>query len=176
VWSCNEWDPLEEVIVGNPLNARFPTRDRSTQVAEYPDRSIGEIPRGEFPDWVIKETEEDLDEFSAILESFGVKVRRPDTWPHEATFSTINWESQGYYNYCPRDVMMVVGDQIIETPNVIRSRSQETYSYRTLLMEYMRSGARWISAPKPMLLDSLFEGVDMEKPTPRNDEPAFDAG
>ena len=175
VWSCNEWDPLEEVIVGNPLNARFPTRDRSTQVAEYPDRSIGEIPRGEFPDWVIKETEEDLDEFSAILESFGVKVRRPDTWPHEATFSTINWESQGYYNYCPRDVMMVVGDQIIETPNVIRSRSQETYSYRTLLMEYMRSGARWISAPKPMLLDSLFEGVDMEKPTPRNDEPAFDA-
>ncbi len=27
VWSCNEWDPLEEVIVGNPLNARFPTAD-----------------------------------------------------------------------------------------------------------------------------------------------------
>src|SRR5688572_13657734 len=83
VWSCNEWDPLEEVIVGNPLNARFPTRDRSTQVAEYPDRSIGEIPRGPFPDWVIKETEEDLDGFAEILESYGVKVRRPDTWPHE---------------------------------------------------------------------------------------------
>src|SRR5678810_1464354 len=31
------------------------------------------------------------------------------------------------------------------------------------------------SDPKPMLLDSLFEGVDLEKPTPRNDEPAFDA-
>ena len=28
VWSCNEWDQLEEVIVGNPLNARFPTADR----------------------------------------------------------------------------------------------------------------------------------------------------
>ena len=26
-----------------------------------------------------------------------------------------------------------------------------------------------------MLLDSLFEGVDFDKPTPRNDEPAFDA-
>jgi hypothetical protein len=25
VWSCNEWDQLEEVIIGNPLNARFPT-------------------------------------------------------------------------------------------------------------------------------------------------------
>jgi len=175
VWSCNEWDPLEEVIVGNPLNARFPTADPSTQLAEYPDRSIDQIPVGPFPQWVIDETEEDLNEFAATLESFGVKVRRPDTWPHEATFSTINWQSQGYYNYCPRDVMVVIGDQIIETPNVIRSRSQETYSYRTLLMEYMQSGARWISAPKPMLLDSLFEGVDMERPTPRNDEPAFDA-
>ena len=175
VWSCNEWDPLEEVIVGNPLNARFPTPDRSTQVAEYPDRSLSKIPRGPFPQKIIEETEEDLNGFCEILESFGVKVRRPETWPHEAKFATINWESHGYYNYCPRDVMMVVGDQIIETPNVIRSRSQETYSYRMLLMEYMQSGARWISAPKPMLLDSLFNGVDMERPTPRNDEPAFDA-
>ena len=69
----------------------------------------------------------------------------------------------------------MIGDQIIETPNVIRSRAQETFSYRTLLIDYMKSGARWYSAPKPMLLDSLFEGVDLEKPTPRNDEPAFDA-
>jgi N-dimethylarginine dimethylaminohydrolase len=175
VWSCNEWDQLEEVIVGNPLNARFPTPDRSTQVAEFPDRSLAEIPRGPFPQQIIEETEEDLNEFVAALEKQGVTVKRPDTWPHDATFSTINWESQGYYNYCPRDVLLVVGDQIIETPNVIRSRSQETFSYRTLLLDYLNSGARWYSAPKPMLLDSLFEGVDLEKPTPRNDEPAFDA-
>ena len=42
VWSCNEWDPLEEVIVGNPLNARYPTPDRSTQLAEFPDRSLAD--------------------------------------------------------------------------------------------------------------------------------------
>ena len=52
---------------------------------------------------------------------------------------------------------------------------QETFSYRTLLMDYMKSGAKWYSAPKPMLLDSLFEGVDLDSPAPRNDEPAFDA-
>ena len=175
VWSCNEWDPLEEVIVGNPLNARFPSPDRSTQVAEYPDRSLADIPRGLFPQQIIEETEEDLNGFADILKSCGVTVKRPDTWSHEAKFSTIHWESQGYYNYCPRDVLLVVGDQIIETPNVIRSRAQETFSYRTLLLDYMKAGAKWISAPKPMLLDSLFEGVDLEKPTPRNDEPAFDA-
>ena len=175
VWSCNEWDPLEEVIIGNPLNARFPSPDRSTQVAEYPDRSLAEIPRGLFPEQIIEETEEDLNGFADILKSCGVTVKRPDTWSHAAKFSTIHWESQGYYNYCPRDVLLVLGDQIIETPNVIRSRAQETFSYRTLLLDYMKAGAKWISAPKPMLLDSLFEGVDLDKPTPRNDEPAFDA-
>jgi len=175
VWSCNEWDQLEEVIVGNPLKARFPTPDLSTQLAEFPDRPLTEIPRGPFPQRIIEETEEDLNEFVCVLERLGITVKRPETWPHDASFSTINWQSQGYYNYCPRDVMLVIGDHIIETPNVIRSRAQETFSYRPLLLDYMKSGAKWYSAPKPMLLDSLFEGVDLDKPTPRNDEPAFDA-
>ncbi len=58
------------------------------------------------------------------LEGLGVTVKRPDAWPHAAKYSTIHWESEGYYNYCPRDIMLVIGDQIIETPNVItESRS-----------------------------------------------------
>jgi N-dimethylarginine dimethylaminohydrolase len=174
VWSCNEWDQLEEVIVGNPLGARFPTADRSTQLAEFPDRALEDIPQGAFPQQIIEETQEDLDAFVAVLESQGVTVKRPETWPHEETFSTVHWESQGYYNYCPRDIMLVIGDQIIETPNVIRSRAQEAHSYRAMMVDYLKSGAKWYSAPKPMLLDSLFD-VDMDKPTPRNDEPAFDA-
>jgi N-dimethylarginine dimethylaminohydrolase len=174
VWSCNEWDQLEEVIVGNPLRARFPAPDLSTQLAEFPDRSLEEIPQGPFPQQIIEETEEDLNAFVAVLEELGITVKRPETWPHEARFSTIHWESEGFYNCCPRDVMLVIGDHIIETPNVIRSRAQETFSYRTMLVDYLKSGAKWYSAPKPMLLDSLFE-VDLDKPTPRNDEPAFDA-
>ena len=174
VWSCNEWDQLEEVIVGNPLRARFPTPDLSTRLAEFPDRSLAEIPQGSFPQQIIEETEEDLNAFVEVLEELGVTVKRPATWRHEAKFSTIHWESQGYYNYCPRDIMLVIGDQIIETPNVMRSRSQETFSYRSLLLDYLKSGAKWYSAPKPMLLDSLFD-VDLHKPTPRDDEPAFDA-
>ena len=174
LWSCNEWDPLEEVIVGNPLRARFPFADRSTQLAEFPDRSLEEIPQGSFPQWIIEETEEDLNEFVAVLEQLGITVKRPETWPHEDKFSTIHWESEGYYNYCPRDIMLVIGDQIIETPNVIRSRAQESLSYRKLMIDYLKSGAKWYCAPKPMLLDSLFD-VDMDKPMPRNDEPAFDA-
>ena len=174
VWSCNEWDQLEEVIVGNPLRARFPTADRSTQLAEFPGRSLNKIPQGPFPQQIIEETEEDVNAFVAVLEELGITVKRPETWPHEASFSSIHWESEGFYNYCPRDIMLVIGDHIIETPNVIRSRAQEAFSYRAMLIDYLKSGAKWYSAPKPMLLDSLFE-VDPARPTPRNDEPAFDA-
>jgi len=174
VWSCNEWDQLEEVIVGNPLNARYPTTDPSTRVAEFPDRALEDIPQGSFPQQVIEETAEDLNGFVEVLEKQGVSVKRPETWAHDEEFSTINWTSKGYYNYCPRDIMLVIGDHIIETPNVIRSRAQESHSYRSLMMDYLKSGAKWYSAPKPMLLDSLFD-VDMSKPTPKNDEPAFDA-
>jgi N-dimethylarginine dimethylaminohydrolase len=174
VWSCNEWDPLEEVVVGNPLGARFPTADPSTQLAEFPGRSLEDIPQGPFSKQIIEETEEDLSAFIDVLEGSGITVKRPETWPHESKFSTTSWESAGYYNYCPRDIMLVIGDQIIETPNVIRSRYLESFSYRAMMVDYLKSGAKWYSAPKPMLLDSLFD-VDMDKPTPRNDEPAFDA-
>jgi hypothetical protein len=71
-------------------------------------------------------------------------------------------------------VLLVIGDTIIETPNVIRGRSLETGSYRRLLMEYYDSGAKWFSAPKPLLEDRLFE-FDPAAPTPQNFEPAFDA-
>jgi len=74
VWSCNEWDPLEEVIVGNPLRARFPTADLSTRLAEFPDRSLEDIPQGSFPQQIIDETEEDLDAFVAVQKEAGVTV------------------------------------------------------------------------------------------------------
>src|SRR6188472_3961493 len=108
VWSCTEWDPLEEVIVGNPLNARFPSPDRSTQVAEFSRRPLADIPRGPFPQRIID-----------VLKQSGATVKRPEPWPHDRPLSTIHWEAQGFYNYCPRDVLLIVGDQIIETPNVI---------------------------------------------------------
>ena len=174
VWSCNEWDPLEEVIIGNAQGARFPHADPSTRLAEYPDRALEDIPQGRFPQRIIDEAEEDLETFAAVLRTAGVTVRRPEVWDHDKTFGTIQWSTPGDYNYCPRDILLVLGDLLLETPNVIRGRWQETFSYRTLLMEYMHSGARWFSAPKPLLEDRLFE-FDPAAPTPQNFEPAFDA-
>jgi len=174
VWSCNEWDPLTEVIVGNAKNARFPFADQSTLLAEYAGKSLEDIPTGQLPDQIIEEAEEDLSHLISLFESLGIVVKRPATWDHEMEFSTPFWSTKGYYNYCPRDIMLVIGDQIIETPNTIRGRFLETHSYQEILIAYLREGARWFSAPKPMLKDSMFD-VDHSMPIPRNDEPVFDA-
>jgi N-dimethylarginine dimethylaminohydrolase len=174
VWSCNEWDPLQEVIVGNPINARFPHLDKSTRTAEFAGTPSDQIPTGAFPPQVVEETEEDISAMVQCLEGLGIIVKRPDTWPHDRAFSTPFWSTKGFYNYCPRDIFLVIGNQIIETPNTIRGRLLESYSYRRILMEYLRAGAKWYSAPKPMLLDSLFE-VDHAHPVLLNHEPVFDA-
>ena len=160
--------------MGDPLGARFPFADPSTRLAEYPDRELADIPQGPFPEQIIREAEEDIQRFVETLEARGIRVRRPAPWPHEQTIKTVHWETEGYYTYCPRDVLLVVGDTIIETPNVIRGRSLETGAYRPLLMEYYESGANWFSAPKPLLEDALFD-FDPAAPTPQNFEPAFDA-
>ena len=155
VWSCNEWDPLEEVIVGNPLKARYPTpRPAPSWRVSRPTSSLI-IPRGPFPPKVIEETDEDLN--AGRADSRGRRDVAAARYLAPRSRSRRSIGIQGYYNYCPRDIMLVMGDQIIETPNVIRGRHRRPGSYRRIMIEYLDQRARWYSAPKPMLLDCLFE-------------------
>ncbi|CAM5375205.1 hypothetical protein SCYAM73S_00507 [Streptomyces cyaneofuscatus] len=72
------------------------------------------------------------------------------------------------FDACPRDSMLVIGDEIIETPMAWPCRYFETHSYRRILKDYFRRGARWTAAPKPQLTDELFE---KDFRTPGADEP-----
>ena len=74
------------------------------------------IQQGLYPQQVIEETQEDLENFVNQLESFGIKVRRPKPQNQEEYFSSPHWDTNGYYNYCPRDSVLIVGDTIIESP------------------------------------------------------------
>ena len=67
--------------------------------------------------------------------------------------------SSGLYAAMPRDILMVVGDEIIEAPMAWRSRFFEYRSYRPLMKEYFRNGARWTTAPKPQMGDELYDHV-----------------
>lgn len=39
----------------------------------------------------------------------------------------------------------------------LHSRFLETFAYKDMLVEFLRSGSRWTSAPKPRLLDSRYD-------------------
>ena len=171
----DEWSPLEEVIVGVVENARLPQPDPSVRGVDFPELADEDIPTGQFSDRVIEETQEDLANLVATLQELNVKVRRPEITNHSISFSTPNWSSCGHFNYCPRDVFLALGNQIIEAPSPSRSRYFEMDAYKKVFLEYFHSGSRWISAPKPMLLDELFTNPNRENNGLLNSEIAFDA-
>lgn len=173
----NEWDPLEEMIVGVAHGAQVPRADRGLFALDYCDHHADQqqIPSGPYPEYVIEEAAEDLDGFVKFLSAHGVTVRRPEISDHAAVFGTPGWQTDGEYNYCPRDVLLPIGQTIIEAPMALRSRYFEPFAYRKHLAAYFASGANWISAPKPRLPDATYRIKPAEGSIIANDEPIFDA-
>lgn len=157
--SHNEWDPLEEVIVGRLDGAAFPSKHPvvDCNMPPWAARLLGLAAGFRYPRVLIERAQQELDQFVTLLQSLGITVRRPDPVDHRRRFGTPDWSSRGFCNTCPRDSMLVIGDEIIETPMAWPCRYFETHSYRPILKDYFRRGARWTAAPKPQLTDELFE-------------------
>ncbi len=183
--SFNEWDPLEEVIVGVLDGASVPPWHVALK-ATMPEDQWGFFQKfggRPFPAEQIDAANADLDELVHILETEGVKVRRPDSVDHSRSYSTPDWKSVGgLYAAMPRDLLLVIGDEIIEAPMAWRSRYFEINAYRSLITGYFQRGARWTAAPKPQLTDDLYDyryedtGRDHEtKYVITEFEPTFDA-
>ncbi|MGW5332572.1 amidinotransferase [Streptomyces bauhiniae] len=182
--SHNEWDPLEEIIVGRLEGATIPTKHPvvSCNVPRWAARLQGLAAGRRYPRTLIRRAQRELDQFAGLLRSLGVTVTRPDAVEHRRPFATPDWSARGFCNTCPRDSLLVVGDEIIETPMAWPCRYFETHSYRGLLKDYFRRGARWTAAPRPQLTDELYER-DFRVPDPdapmryvlTEFEPVFDA-
>jgi scyllo-inosamine-4-phosphate amidinotransferase 1 len=174
--SHNEWGRLRSVIVGRADRARVPADDVSLRAINYAGPSPPAVAAGPYPQTVIDEANEDLEVLCGVFRDAGVTVYRPDV-PETALEHGVNgWRSDGYYAYCPRDGLLVVGETIIESPMVLRARYTDAFPYRRLLIEAMRDGARWIAAPRPQLGDQGYdEHADQHHNSLRNIEPVFDA-
>lgn len=162
--SHNEWDPLEEVIVGILDGAAELTWEiglEAVTAVEHLERSrkyhmanAGQRVAAAHKMLAQKE----LDEFVRILKAEGVNVRRPDPLQHDKPNATPHWTTMG--GNCqadPRDVLIVFGDEILEAPMSWRSRYFEFFAYRSLVQEYFRAGARWTAAPKPQLTADSYD-------------------
>jgi len=161
--SKNEWDPLEAVIVGIADNARIPAPDLSLRLVNYADKDHAfSIPQGAYPQQVIEEANEDLETLCDFLKSQNVVVHRPD--------KSVLPE---YYNYCPRDTVLVHDTTILATPSPLRSRKNEFNAMRETLINYGVVVSTDISRS-----DELYNSQCLGNPNIlalNETEPAFDA-
>lgn len=124
--SKNEWDPLKKVVVGIADDAVIPEMDISLRTINYADKLDQDCTvKGPYPQQVIEETNEDLEIFCKFLKDEHVEVVRPDK----------NFKPK-YYNYCPRDSVLVYDDLILATPQPLRSRHNEYMAMDYIFKEY----------------------------------------
>ncbi|MCP3659253.1 MAG: hypothetical protein GY830_02625 [Bacteroidetes bacterium] len=154
--SFNEWDSLEEVIVGSVVGAAKMAFESSIS-AYFPDKSTRNLKGSRFDEEEIQKAENQLNQLAKILEKENIIVKRPAKHDFYKKIKTPNFEIPcGNSTACPRDVLLVIGNTIIEAPMAQRARFFEYLGYRPLIKEYFKKGAFWMTAPKPSMSDELY--------------------
>ena len=126
--SCNEWDPLEAIVVGEASMANWPATD-PVFAQEMANSTWKETPppAGPIAQNIIDQTNRELDILCETLLRYGATVYRPK--PMDFV------ERKGLYNYCPRDRLLVAGDTIVDCNMMYPSRNQEIENYYRLLAD-----------------------------------------
>ncbi len=183
--SWNEWDPLKEVIVGSVRGAADMGYEPALSPYFREDDPARAFRGGPVPREAVQGAERQIEAFAERLQALGVTVRRPDEMDQGVAAKTPDWEiASGRAIACPRDTLLVIGNEIIEAPMAQRGRYFEFRAYRSLIKDYFRAGARWTAAPKPLMTDALYDQARGPQASPfdiadgpllTDFEPAFDA-
>lgn len=166
--SHNYWSPLEEVIVGTPFHLDY-SEDvtfklffhenlyNESLLASQHDPPVvafsGVKPSNRLRD----ELQEDTEGFIDILEQAGATVRRPQALTEAIDVKTPGWRSIMGHALMSRDLFIVIGNEIVETAPMMRSRYFEADLYKELFTEYFNAGAKWTVAPRSRLQDRNFD-------------------
>lgn len=144
IYSTNEWDPLEAIIVGSASSANWPSDDpvfreeaKKTSWTESP------VPSGAVPSWIVEEANAELDVLADTLRRYGAQVHRP----LDMDFVQLG----GMYNYCPRDRLLIAGSTVVDVNMMYPCRDQEIQA-----LEHIISGAPRLMMPRNsgMVLDA----------------------
>jgi glycine amidinotransferase len=169
-----DWSPLREVIVGSATSYSSHERELSFELFfhdnlnsrsewYYPrltvrDSADGAKRQSPIKQRYVEELSEDIQGIVDALESLAVTVHRPlDVDPSTAEVRTPAWSASVVPPLNVRDNTLIVGDEIIETPPMIRSRYFETQFLTPIFAEYFRRGARWTVMPRPLMTDASFD-------------------
>lgn len=159
--SWNEWGTLKRVIVGRADGTQVPAPEPNWI---YPQNNGG-FPLGSwgmFPEDMTARAVEQQDNFVKILEKRDIIVDRVEVHPMHfkpTPVSTPDWTQLNVRSICcPRDVFIVMGNEILESAPSHRSRWYEYLNLRPLFQKYFKEDPEflWGSAPKPRLTDKLY--------------------
>jgi glycine amidinotransferase len=171
--SYDDWSPLKEIVVGSADGYREHAADLSFDLFFYDnltqdnqERSHGYYPRIGAPSTdgrrlaikqrYVEELNEDVEGIADTLSALGVTVLRPiRTVAGEIT--TPAWSAPVLPPLNLRDNTLVLGDEIIETPPMLRARYFETQFLKPIFLHYFAVGARWTQMPRPWMTDASFD-------------------
>ncbi len=137
IWT--NWDPLEEVIVGDCY-----------AVGQFDNF----IPIGLRDDFnrILTETKEDLDNLSLLLTKLGVKVHRPSVIAYRQAVDFEDFVvSMPMSPVVPRDQYLAYGDTIYQTYTSMPDRYLDSRGYYDIFYQLYNQGYNWISMPPPNL-------------------------
>jgi len=119
IFSQNEWDPLQEVIIGTADYANWPKNDLDFYKSVTDTRSWKETKFrfGPVEQETVERANYSLNKFSDTLVDLGITVYRP----LPRNYAALNQ----FYGYCPRDTVLIVGDIVIRTPTKYTTRRNE---------------------------------------------------
>lgn len=153
-----EWGPLKEIIVGSVFNMTPHNIDLSFKL--FFNDNIKDVFLKNSPvlqQKVIQERQDDLDNLAKTFSNLGIIVHRPEKLETISKFKTEYFED--YYSPCdnPRDQVLVIGNQIIETPCIWRKRYFENELLAPIFAMKKEQGAKWTKAPRPLMKDESFD-------------------
>lgn len=126
IQSSNEWDKIRTVVVGSATHAHWPISDPVfAQESSKTTWHETPVPQGPVPDWIIEQTNQELDHLAATLAQLGAQVLRPQ----EIDFV----ERDGMYNYCPRDRLLIAGNTVVDPAMMYPCRDMELDAYRNVV-------------------------------------------
>ena len=157
--SWNEWDPLKHVIVGRADGTMIPAPEPAIE-RDYQKDGLPLGIYGPLPQEMVDKANEQLDNFAKLLEKRGIRVDRPTPLDFSREVQTPDWKAKSMLGCMPpRDVLLTVGNEIVEATMSFRCRWYEYLCYRPLLERYYKEdpNMRWESVPKPRLSDRTYK-------------------
>jgi glycine amidinotransferase len=158
--SWAEWHPLEEIVVGRVERSCLPHNEPAFEAKlRFADHDAALSKGGIRCDAALEKGAEELEGLVSVLEAHNVVVQRPEIVDWTVPTATPDFAVPcGNTGAMPRDVLLTVGNEIVEAPMSWRARFFEYRAYRELLNGLFERDPTflWTAGPKPTMSDRLY--------------------